>query len=279
MRRHLAIGGSIVIHAAVGLALVAIRAREPAPAVETRGAIEILEVDPASVVELVEIDSGGGGTRGRSDGTPTSATLPGTIRSKLSTRDWIAQVEPRAARLPSARSTTAGTRSPSSERSLSDSLGELATSSEDHESQGPLGSDGADAAAGGARGDGGDGGGRGGGHGRGIGRGVGTGLGALASTGERMPAPPPAPKASKARPAKLIYPTRDTPIVDGQVYIARVKIDAEGFVVGARLTQRLGGTEDDDAASLIFRFRYAPALDDDGRPIRSEVDQQFLVGP
>jgi hypothetical protein len=122
----------------------------------------------------------------------------------------------------------------------------------------------------------GDGGGRGGGHGRGIGRGVGAGLGDRASVGEALPTVPAAPKASKARPAKLIYPTRERTASEGELYSARVIIDSEGYVVGAKLLHS-AGPKDADAANMIFRFRYAPALDDDGHPIKSTVEQPFLV--
>ncbi len=87
---------------------------------------------------------------------------------------------------------------------------------------------------------------------------------------------PAAPRASRARPAKLIYPTRERAASEGELYSARVIIDAEGFVVGARLLHS-AGPMDADAANLIFRFRYAPALDDDGRPIKSTLEQPFLV--
>ena len=33
------------------------------------------------------------------------------------------------------------------------------------------------------------------------------------------------------------------------------------------------------ASQMIWRFRYAPALDAEGRPIRATLDQRFLVGP
>ena len=87
---------------------------------------------------------------------------------------------------------------------------------------------------------------------------------------------PAAPRASRARPAKLIYPTRERAVSEGELYSARVIIDAEGFVFGARLLHS-AGPKDADAANLIFRFRYAPALDDDGRPIKSTLEQPFLV--
>jgi outer membrane biosynthesis protein TonB len=142
-------------------------------------------------------------------------------------------------------------------RSLSDSLGDIASASLDG-------------------GDGGDGGGRGGGHGRGIGRGVGEGLGDRASAGERLPSVPAAPKASKARPPKLVYPTRERDASEGELYLARVTIDTDGYVVGARLLHS-AGPKDTDASTMIFKFRYAPALDDDGHAIKATIEQPFLV--
>jgi len=40
-----------------------------------------------------------------------------------------------------------------------------------------------------------------------------------------------------------------------------------------------GGRRDEVAAQMIWRFRYAPALDAEGGPIRATLDQRFLVGP
>lgn len=71
--------------------------------------------------------------------------------------------------------------------------------------------------------------------------------------------PPPAPRGdppSQARPAQLIYPTRHRDVDDAELFIARVV-----------------------ASQMIWHFRYAPALDDAGKPIRSTLDQRFLVGP
>lgn len=123
----------------------------------------------------------------------------------------------------------------------------------------------------GTEGGGGGAGGRGGGGG-GLGAGAGGRGDALAIS------LPPAPKRSRARPARLIYPAREREVADGELFVARVTVDDHGYVVGAHLTRRLGSPRDDDAAGLIFKFRYEPALDDDGRPIRSTFDQPFAVG-
>lgn len=130
-------------------------------------------------------------------------------------------------------------------------------------------------AAGDGGGDGGSGGGLGGGHGTGIGLGDGRGLGGVESV---PPAPPPAPaRISKARPAKLIYPSRERDVEDGELFVARVTVDRDGYVSGARIVKGGGGLRGEQAASLIWRFRYAPALDDDGRAIVSIVEQPFVV--
>lgn len=116
--------------------------------------------------------------------------------------------------------------------------------------------------------------------GRGGGRGIGIGLGdgARVTNDNIALVTPPAPPASKARGATLVYPVREREVDDSELFIARVTIDEEGFVVGARLVRGFGGPRDATAADLIWKFRYAPALDDDGRPIGSTFDQRFLVG-
>ena len=127
--------------------------------------------------------------------------------------------------------------------------------------------------------------GTGGGTGVGTGAGAGTKMGAGFGLGDgariadevAAPEPPPAPAASKARAATLVYPVRQREVADFELFVARVTIDDEGFVVGARLVRGFGGPRDAMAADLIWKFRYAPALDDEGRPIRSTFDQRFLV--
>jgi protein TonB len=126
---------------------------------------------------------------------------------------------------------------------------------------------------GGGRGSGGDGTGFGAGHGAGIGFGDGGGI----EPAPAPPPPPPPPKISKARPARLIFPTRQRDAADGELFVMRVIIDADGFVAGARLVHGFGGRRDELASDLIWRFRYAPALDDDGHPVRSALEQRFLV--
>lgn len=131
-------------------------------------------------------------------------------------------------------------------------------------------------------GDGGTGGGEGGGIGGGRGAGIGLGEGGSIAAQLDTPAPPPPPEAvvSKARPPKLIYPKRQRATLGDQsdVFVARVTVDTDGYVVGARMVHKLGGPQDDQAAQLIWRFRYAPALDDDGHAIKATIEQPFMVG-
>lgn len=64
---------------------------------------------------------------------------------------------------------------------------------------------------------------------------------------------------------------------DGALFVMQVTVDAEGFVAGARLMRGFGGRRDEIASEQIWRFRYDPARDDDGRAIRSVIEQRFLV--
>ena len=250
----MALLGSVAIHAVCAVALVAVRSTDSEHDDAGREAIELVDRDAVDIVDLVEIsDSGGGGGSPKRTGVVDEKPRASTAAL---TRTLLARVE-----RPTRRAADGIVRA---ERSLADSLADLSTSSQDASS---------DEASAGA-GDGGTGGGRGGGHGRGIGRGV--GLGDVAAVGERLPAPPAAPKASKARPAKLIYPTRERDASEGELFVARVTIDTDGDVVGARL---LSGAlhKSSDATTMIFMFRYLPALDDDGRPVQSTLEQPFLV--
>ena len=118
--------------------------------------------------------------------------------------------------------------------------------------------------------------GSGNGNGNGIGFGHGGGVGAA---GE-VPRPPvPVEEVvSKARPAKLVWPTRDEDVEDdADLFVARITVDEDGAVVGARMVKTRPGARGDDAANGIWRFRYLPALDERGVPIRSTFEQPFQV--
>jgi hypothetical protein len=64
---------------------------------------------------------------------------------------------------------------------------------------------------------------------------------------------------------------------DGALFVARVHVDHDGIVVGARLAPGPPRPHQDDAIAAVWRFRYDPALDDDGRPVASWVEQPFIV--
>ena len=127
-------------------------------------------------------------------------------------------------------------------------------------------------------GDGGEGDGIGGNRGRGIGLGDG---GRIVLDEQPLALPEPAadvPAPSKARPAKLIYPKRTRELGEDQLFVARITVDTDGYVVGAKLVRGINGPRDAEASDLIFRFRYLPALDDAGHAIKSTFDQPFHVG-
>jgi len=123
----------------------------------------------------------------------------------------------------------------------------------------------------------GEGGGGGGGGGGGAGgRGV-SGVATDPRFAAWLPVALPVAPVSRARPAILVFPSRQTAVEDAALYVAEVIVDDEGFVVGSRLARGFGGPRDVEAGAQVWRFRYSPALDDDGRPIRSTVQQKFAV--
>lgn len=120
-------------------------------------------------------------------------------------------------------------------------------------------------------------GGRGGGRGAGIGLGDGDGT-ANASDVAGLPLPMPPPiKRSLARPPRLIWPTRDGPVVESELYVARLTVDVDGLVDAVRLVRRFREARDDQAEDAVWKFRYSPALDDDGHPIPATIEQPFLL--
>lgn len=114
-------------------------------------------------------------------------------------------------------------------------------------------------------------------HGNGNGIGFGTGGGIAAPRGGPLP-PVPVPVVSKARPAKLIWPTRDREVEDdADLFIARVTVDESGDVVGVRMVKTRPGSRGEHAANAIWQFRYLPALDERGVPTRSTFEQPFQI--
>jgi hypothetical protein len=114
------------------------------------------------------------------------------------------------------------------------------------------------------------------GNGIGNGNGIGFGNGGGVEKIRELPAVP-APFVSKARPAKLIYPSHQVEVDEDETLLARVTVDENGDVVGAHMVRTLPGSRGETASSMIWVFRYSPALDDDGKPVRSTFVQPFLV--
>jgi hypothetical protein len=116
----------------------------------------------------------------------------------------------------------------------------------------------------------------------GGGHGLGGRAAQLAAAPLASPPPPPPRESSghdlsRARPARLVYPSRDSETDPDRLFVAVVTVDTDGYVVGAHLTTGEPGPIHDDAAGLIFKFRYDPARDDAGRPIRSTFEQPFQL--
>ena len=120
------------------------------------------------------------------------------------------------------------------------------------------------------------------GAGVGSGGGIGRGHGAGAGDGSGAAQPPPKParraaKRSKARPARLIYPKRLRKVIPEELFIAVITVDSDGYVDGVRLKKGVDPHSDEKALGSVWRFRYDPARDDHGEPIRSRVVQQFMI--
>ena len=242
MRRGVVLG-SIALHAAIGALLLGIDRGGPAPPPPPPHTIDVEIVPPPAARRAP--DPGGGA----SGAAAVPASAPGE-QARPSAAPRPAPPAQPARRGGSASASAAG---------------------------GPLAITGFDLGAPG--GGGGEGGGLAGGRGTGLGLGSSSGL-ALAVLPPPPPSPPPPPveKPSKARPPKLIYPARDREADDSELFVARLTVDTDGYVVGAHLVRAPGDRRGDVASQLVWRFRYAPALDDDGRAIRSTIDQRFLVG-
>ena len=114
---------------------------------------------------------------------------------------------------------------------------------------------------------------------RGSGIGLGAGTPFVAPPVPPAPVPPEGdpPPPSRARPARLIYPSRERDAEEAQQLVARLTIDTDGYVVGVHLVRGTGSARDDRGAAAVWRFRYLPALDAAGRPIQVTIEQHFLV--
>ncbi|MEO7097180.1 MAG: hypothetical protein ABI175_28225 [Polyangiales bacterium] len=234
--------GSLVVHAVIGVVLVALTRHPAPPASSPRVAVEVVDLQlPPAPVTTVDVTM----TADRSPGGGAGASA----RTSEPVRTIVASRARAASR--SAADTTATDAFEDPRGAITFEGNEPATS--------------------------GGGGGTGTGEGTGRGAGIGFGDGGGITAGAPPPPPPPAPKLSKARPARLIFPTRQREVDDGELYVMRVTVDADGFVAGATLVRGFGGRRDEVASSQIWRFRYDPARDDDGAPVRSVLEQRFLV--
>ena len=121
-------------------------------------------------------------------------------------------------------------------------------------------------------GDLGAGGGGGGGRGNGIGLGDGGGIAAAPA----IPAPP-RPVISRARPARLLVPMRESDVDDDELFVARVTIDEDGDVVGAHMVRTHPGRRGELAESAIWTFHYDPARDSSGNAVRATFEQPFAI--
>jgi hypothetical protein len=63
---------------------------------------------------------------------------------------------------------------------------------------------------------------------------------------------------------------------DGQ-FVAILTIDTDGSVIGARLKRGPPGRRSERAMAAVWRLRYHPAVDGDGHPIKSRVEQRFVI--
>lgn len=259
--------GSLVVHAVIGAVLFTL-ARHPAPAAPgTTAAIEVVDLGlPPAAVTTVDVTT-----------APTGSSGGGVAAARTNEpKRTMASREPARSTIVASRETAR-----SNDRARRD---DATTSDAFDDPRGAITFDGPlddtratsicaarfdDACAG-------DGDGKGG-RGKGMGNGIGFGDGGGVTAGAPPPPPPPAPKLSKARPARLMFPSRQRDVDDGELYVMRVTVDADGFVSGATLVRGFGGHRDDVASAQIWRFRYDPARDDDGQPVRSVLEQRFLV--
>lgn len=269
--------GSLVVHAVIGVVLFAV-AQHPAPAQRPAAAsIEVIsapaEVTTIDVTATPPIGVKGSEPGGSPGGSSASASVTASAASApplAPARALVASRAPTRAARRTAEPTTAGEdvfddpRGEITFESVADPSGE-ASSASDLRGGSASGSLSAGSASGKGTGTG------------GTGTGIGFGDGGGVTAGPPPPPPPPAPKLSKARPARLIFPTRQRDVDDGELYVMRVTVDADGFVAGATLVRGFGGRRDEVASAQIWRFRYDPARDDDGRPVRSVLEQRFLV--
>jgi hypothetical protein len=262
--RWVPVAGSVAVHAGLLALLVGLGHHElappaPAPLEITLVDVAVLSAPPATASAAPRPGGGGAGDAATAPAAPDAHAAPHALAPA-----YVARDPDRVTRDPDA---VPATRARPDRGSPWD---DVAIHVED---DAPLGRDRDDRGGPSGNAGGGTGGGTGGGHGRGIGLGDGGGIDPIAG----LPAPPAPPPPSRARPARLLHPARQTEVDRAELFVAMVTVDADGDVVGARMLQSHPGSRGETAESMIWQFRYAPALDDAGNPVRSTFEQPFAV--
>ena len=215
-----AVIGSVVVHAVLGW-LVVRGAREGRPDAPTTSRVAITVVEPVEVTFVPSVEPGGssGAAGSASSGGSSAPTAPARAASITAAPASRARAAPsRSRRLdPDPRGTITIDDGRDLERADSETDDGTSTSDAAATTGHATGRGTAPGAAVGT--------------GTGTGRGTGTGIGFGDGGSIQRPqllVPPPAPRGdppSKARPARLIYPTRQRDVEDADLFVARVIID------------------------------------------------------
>ena len=259
MARTPALAGSLAIHGAIALAAVLV-ARAPAlDRSEPPRTVEVELVGPSPAPPSREAPANAGGS------PPSSAPAPRAARRERSPSRDRAD--------PSSEPSHARSIAPQAARqsALADEVTMRIEPPRAGAGDASGGPDGGDLDVPGGRD------GLGNGAGRGIGFGAGRGDSDAAVAAVAVPTPDLVPRPSQARPPHLIYPRRNRDVDETRLFVARLTIDTDGYVVGAQLLGGRGERGAERAANAVWRFRYRPALDAAGRPITVTIDQRFLV--
>ena len=243
--------GSLVVHAGLfALALIALPHRDPRRPRAT--AIEVIAAPPRTPIVATTPGGSNGGAPAARASEPAAPTRRAAIKHRPVVRPRPAAPDPAAPAqtVPAPVESSAPPTTATAEAGTGNGVGEGA----------------------------GDGVGNGEGNGAGDGHGDGRGatrprLEPPAHAFDRMVSTP----RSQARPARLVYPKRNRAEEAERLFIARLTVDADGLVVGVKMTSGPVGPLADKALSGVWRFRYDPARDDAGRPIQSTVVQRFMV--
>jgi protein TonB len=260
-RREIAIVGSVALHVAIfAIGVATCSSRAPARRGTTR--IELVDVQllapPVIEKTLDAIDRGGDEAAGGGGGSPPviqkAKPAPKPTPAKKPAPRPEPPREPVEPEKPDAATVTASATATAA--ATASAIASAATATSEAGSGGGIG--------------GGHGSGKGTGTGSGIGAGTGTGTGT--GTGGKRARP-----ISKARPAKLLWPTRQREEVEEWVFVVMLTVDTDGGVVGAKLIKGHSLHDNEKALDAVWRFHYDPALDHAGRPVRSQVRQRFMI--